>query len=69
MMKAEVIAAKVHKDRKDKILLRALRSFAAKTNLSSALSVNANVSILKNGIQRVVYSDNAVPWRSLSLGG
>ncbi|GEM_PF-4008667 len=69
MMNAEIIAAKAHKARKDKILLRVLRSFAAITNFSSAFNVNVNVSVLKNGIQRVIYNDNNAVLRSMSACG
>jgi hypothetical protein len=34
-----------------------------------ALPNNFNIPILKNRIQRVVYTDNSATWRSLRLGG
>ena len=45
-------------------------SYLKATGLTLGLLINFNVSILKNGIQRVVYADNnSGSWRSLRLGG
>jgi len=45
-------------------------SYLKATGLTLGLLINFNVSILKNGIQRVVYTDiNSGSWRSLRLGG
>ncbi|HXE42409.1 MAG TPA: GxxExxY protein [Candidatus Baltobacteraceae bacterium] len=45
-------------------------SYLKATSFPLGLLINFNVSVLKNGIQRVIYSDNnAVPLRSLRLGG
>jgi GxxExxY protein len=48
-------------------------SYLKATGLPLGLLINFNVPILKNGIQRVVYTDNknkdSNAWRSLRLGG
>jgi len=45
-------------------------SYLKATGLTLGLLINFNVSILKNGIQRVAYTNNnAGSWRSLRLGG
>ena len=45
-------------------------SYLKATGLTLGLLINFNISILKNGIQRVVYTNNnAGSWRSLRLGG
>jgi GxxExxY protein len=45
-------------------------SYLKSTHLPLGLLINFNVPVLKNGIQRVVYTDNnSAAWRSLRLGG
>ncbi len=45
-------------------------SYLKATRLPLGLLINFNVPVLKNGIQRVVYTDNnSAAWRSLRLGG
>lgn len=45
-------------------------SYLKATCLPLGLLINFNVPVLKNGIQRVVYTDNnSTPWRSSRLGG
>ncbi len=45
-------------------------SYLKVTSLSLGLMINFNVPVLKNGIQRVVYSNNnSAAWRSSRLGG
>jgi GxxExxY protein len=45
-------------------------SYLRATGLPLGLLINFNVSVLKNGIQRVVFTDNhSAAWRSLRLGG
>jgi GxxExxY protein len=45
-------------------------SYLKATHLPLGLLINFNVPVLKNGIQRVVYTDNnSAAWRSLRLGG
>jgi GxxExxY protein len=45
-------------------------SYLKATGLPLGLLINFNVSVLKNGIQRVVYTtNNSASWRSLRLGG
>jgi GxxExxY protein len=47
-----------------------LISYLKATGPSLGLLINFNVPVLKNGIQRVVYTNsNAAAWRSLRLGG
>jgi GxxExxY protein len=45
-------------------------SYLKATSLQLGLLINFNVPVLKNGIQRVVYTNNnSVSWRSSRLGG
>ena len=45
-------------------------SYLKATHLPLGLLINFNVPVLKNGIQRVVYTDNnSAAWRSWRLGG
>lgn len=45
-------------------------SYLKATGLMLGLLINFNVPVLKNGMQRVVYSNNnSAPWRSSRLGG
>jgi GxxExxY protein len=45
-------------------------SYLKATNLLLGLLINFNVPVLKNGIQRVVYTNNnSASWRSSRLGG
>jgi GxxExxY protein len=46
-------------------------SYLKATRLPRGLLITFNVPVLKNGIQRVVYTDNnnSAAWRSLRLGG
>jgi GxxExxY protein len=45
-------------------------SYLKATGLSLGLLINFNVPVLKNGIQRVVFTNiNSMPWRSSRLGG
>jgi GxxExxY protein len=62
-LKAIEALAEIHKAQ--------LISYLKATCLSLGLLINFNVSILKNGIQRVVYTSNndSAAWRSLRLGG
>ena len=45
-------------------------SYLKATDLQLGLLINFNVPVLKNGIQRIVYTtSNAAAWRSQRLGG
>jgi GxxExxY protein len=45
-------------------------SYLKATGLSLGMLINFNVPVLKNGIQRVVYTNiDSMPWRASRLGG
>jgi GxxExxY protein len=60
-LKAVEALAEVHKAQ--------VISYLKSTGLSLGLLINFNVPVLKNGIQRIVYTKNDLAWRTSRLGG